>query len=92
MAAEGDVFFGDGPFDAVAFLSYAKRMSSFQHLILPREAAMPGNIEIGWAYDESALQWVLLLRHENGQTWCYDFEQQRFVPSALNNLSFAWML
>ena len=87
-----DVFFGDKPFDSDTFLSYAKRVSCFYPLLLPRESAMPGSIEIGWAYNEETHQWVLLLRHENGQTWSYDFERQRFVPSKLKFLSFAWML
>lgn len=86
-----DVFFGDKPFDSATFLSYAKRVSCFYPLLLPGETATPGSIEIGWAYDEETHQWVLLLRHENGQTWIYDFEQHRFVPSQLNNLSFDWM-
>lgn len=87
-----DVFFGDKPFDSATFLSCAKRVSSFHSLLLPEDAAMPGIIEIGWAYDEETQQWMLLLRHENGQTWSYDFEQHRFLPSELKNIPFAWMI
>ncbi len=85
-----DVVIGDKPVDAAAFVHQAKRMSGLQDLLIPREAVMPGCIEMGWAYHAESARWLLLLRHENGQTWCYDFEQNAFVPSHLTGLSFAW--
>lgn len=85
-----DVVIGDEPVDAAAFVHQAKRMSGLQGLLIPREAVMPGSIEMGWAYHAESARWLLLLRHENGQTWSYDFEQNGFVPSNLTELSFAW--
>lgn len=87
-----DVFVGDKEFDAAEFLRCAEQLPCFQNHLLPREAVLPGSIEIGWAYDEVHAQWVLLLRHENGRTWCYDFKQGRFVPSSYAELPFAWKI
>lgn len=85
-----DVVIGDEPVDAAAFVHQAKRMSGLQGLLIPREAVMPGSIEMGWAFHAESARWLLLLRHENGQTWSYDFEQNGFVPTHLTGLSFAW--
>ena len=85
-----DVYVGDKPFDADAFLSRVREDGCLQEHRLPREAIQPGSIEIGWAYDSARSEWVLLLRHENGRTWCYDSEQKRFVPSELKETDFTW--
>ena len=85
-----DVYIGDKPFDAEAFLSRVMEDGCLQEHQLPREAIQPGSIEIGWAYDSARSEWVLLLRHENGRTWCYDSDQKRFVPSELKEADFTW--
>ncbi len=85
-----DVYIGDKPFDAEAFFSRVREDGCLQEHQLPREAIQPGSIEIGWAYDSARSEWVLLLRHENGRTWCYDSEQKRFVPSELKETDFTW--
>ena len=85
-----DVYVGDKPFDAEAFLSRVREDGCLQEHQLPREAIQPGSIEIGWAYDSSRLEWVIMLRHENGRTWRYDSELHCFVPSELKQLPFAW--